>query len=294
MFKELRGDEIRNEIDEYIHSSVAELAERGIVPKLAIIGEDDDDGQVYYEKAILKRGKEYGVEIQLTNFNCKVRQAEIEEALHELNDDESVHGILVLTPLPEGIDDDHIRTIIRPDKDVDAVTNISVAELFTDKEDAFVACTAEACMEILNHYKIGTEGKRVTVVGRSLTIGKPLSLLMLNENATVTVCHSKTRKKDVVKACRDADIVVLAAGMTQYYGSEFFRDGQIVLDVGTGTGKDGKMHGDLDIDEIKESEAIHDMSYTPVPGGVGMVTTAVLFRNIIKAIHKKSKKDARE
>jgi len=176
--------------------------------------------------------------------------------------------------------------MLNPAKDVDAITDISIAELFTGKEDAFFACTAEACMEVMHHYGIDPSGRRVTIVGRSLTVGKPLAIMMLNEDATITVCHSKTPKEDQIKACREADIVVLATGMTQGYGTEYFRDGQIVLDVGTGTGRDGKMHGDLDIDEIKEKGEITDLTYTPVPGGIGRVTTALLLRNIIKAARR--------
>jgi methylenetetrahydrofolate dehydrogenase (NADP+)/methenyltetrahydrofolate cyclohydrolase len=192
----------------------------------------------------------------------------------------------MLRPLPASIDGEKLRTMLNPAKDVDAITDISIAELFTGKEDAFFACTAEACMEVMHHYGIDPSGRRVTIVGRSLTVGKPLAIMMLNEDATITVCHSKTPKEDQIKACRDADIVVLATGMTQGYGTEYFRDGQIVLDVGTGTGRDGKMHGDLDIDEIKAQGEITDLTYTPVPGGIGRVTTALLLRNIIKAARR--------
>jgi methylenetetrahydrofolate dehydrogenase (NADP+)/methenyltetrahydrofolate cyclohydrolase len=123
-------------------------------------------------------------------------------------------------------------------------------------------------------------------MGRSKTVGKPLAVMLLNKNATVTVCHSMTSEEDQIAACRNADIVVLATGLTQAFGSRYFRDGQVILDVGTGTGRDGRMHGDLDIDEIIADGGISDLSYTPVPGGIGMVTTAILLRNIIKAARK--------
>ena len=151
---------------------------------------------------------------------------------------------------------------------------------------ALPACTAEACMEVMRYHGIDPAGRRVTILGRSLTVGKPLAIMMLNADATVTVCHSRTPEEDQIKACRDADIVVLATGRTQAYGSRFFRNGQVILDVGTGTGRDGKMHGDLDIEEIMEKGEISDLDYTPVPGGIGRVTTAILLRNIIKAAKK--------
>ena len=141
-------------------------------------------------------------------------------------------------------------------------------------------------MEILRHHKIKLDGRRVAVLGRSITVGKPVAMMMLQENATVTICHSGTPEEDTIKYCREADIVVLATGLTQKFGSRYFRDGQIVMDVGTGMGRDGKMHGDLDIEEIMQSGVIKDLSYTPVPGGIGRVTTSILLRNIIKAARK--------
>ena len=286
MFIELHGDAVKEKIEEYIIRSVEEYKGRGIVPKLAVIRAGEDSGQQYYENAILKQSAAYGIETQAINFTSNISQALIDVTLQAVNEDEGIHGIIMLRPLPASIDGEKLRTMLNPAKDVDAITDISIAELFTGKEDAFFACTAEACMEVMHHYDINPAGRKVTIVGRSLTVGKPLAIMMLNEDATITVCHSKTPKEDQIKACRDADIVVLATGMTQGYGTEYFRDGQIVLDVGTGTGRDGKMHGDLDIEEIKEKGEITDLTYTPVPGGIGRVTTALLLRNIIKAARR--------
>ncbi len=288
MFKELHGDPVKKEIEDYIIRSVKNYVDKGVVPKLAVIRAGDDSGQVYYENAILRQSKAYGIETQAINFTSNISQALVDVTLQAVNEDEGIHGIIMLRPFPEHIDEEKLRTMLKPTKDVDAITDISIAELFAGKKDAFYACTAEACMEVMHYYGIEAAGKKVTIVGRSLTVGKPLAIMMLNDNATITVCHSGTPYEDQIEACRNADIVVLATGRTQGYGSEFFRDGQIVLDVGTGSGKDGKMHGDLDIDEIRESGKITDMTYTPVPGGVGKVTTAILLRNIIKAAEKES------
>lgn len=284
MFKELLGETVGNKIEEDVKTAVRSLSDEGVEPKLAVIRASEDPGQVYYESAILKHSADYGIATQAIRFGKDTSQAQVEVALHALNEDETVHGIIMLRPLPSNLKYEKLRNMLNPDKDVDAITDNSVAELFAGKKDAFYACTAEACMEILRHYDISPDGKRVTIVGRSLTAGKPLAVMMMNENATVTVCHSHTSKEDQIKACRDADIVALATGNILGYGSEYFRDGQVVLDIGTGEGPDGKMHGDLNIDEIKASGSISDMAYTPVPGGIGAVTTAVLLRNIIKAV----------
>ena len=286
MIKELHGDAVKQNIEEGIIRAVQDHRERGIVPKLAVIRAGEDSGQDFYESAIMKHSAQYGIETQVINFTSNVSQALVEVTLQAVNEDEGIHGIILLRPFPETLNEEKLRTILNPAKDVDAITDISIAETFLGKEDAFNACTAEACMEMLRNYGIDPAGRRVTIIGRSLTVGKPLAVMMLNANATVTVCHSQTPEEDQIKACKDADIVALATGMTQGFGSRFFRNGQIILDVGTGTDEDGNMRGDLDIDEIRDSGEITDLTYTPVPGGIGMVTTAVLMRNIIKAAGK--------
>ena len=283
MFKELTVDGVKRELDKHIRESVRSFAELDIVPKLAVIRAGDDDGQSFYENAIIRQSRNFGIETQSISFPHNANQALLEVALRAVNEDESVHGVILLRPFPENIDGERLRTMLNPEKDVDAITDMSISDLFVGKEDAFFACTAEACMEIARYHKIDLAGKNVTVLGRSITVGKPIALMMLAKNATVTICHSGTPREDTIKACKNADIVVLATGLTESFGSEFFRDGQIIFDVGTGTGADGKMHGDLNIEEIKAGGKISDLTYTPVPGGIGRVTTSILLRNIIKA-----------
>ena len=286
MIRKIHGDGVKKEIETYIRESVRQFAEQDIVPKLAVIRVGDNDGQKYYENAILRQSRIYGIETQAINFSADTSQALLEVSLQAVNEDESVHGIILLRPFPEGVDGEKLRTMLNPAKDVDAITDKSMAELFVGVEDTIQPCTAEAVMEILHHHRIKLEGRKVAVLGRSITVGKPVAMMMLRENATVTICHSGTPEEDTIKYCREADIVVLATGLTQRFGSRYFRDGQIVLDVGTGMGRDGKMHGDLDIEEIMQSGKIQDLSYTPVPGGIGRVTTSILLRNIIKAAKK--------
>jgi len=283
MIRKIHGDGVKKEIETYIRESVRQFAEQDIVPKLAVIRVGDNDGQKYYENAILRQSRIYGIETQAINFSADTSQALLEVSLQAVNEDESVHGIILLRPFPEGVDGEKLRTMLNPAKDVDAITDKSMAELFVGVEDTIQPCTAEAVMEILHHHRIKLEGRKVAVLGRSITVGKPVAMMMLRENATVTICHSGTPAEDTVKYCREADIVVLATGLTQHFGSRYFRDGQIVLDVGTGMGRDGKMHGDLDTEEIMASGEIKDLYYTPVPGGIGRVTTSILLRNIIKA-----------
>ena len=286
MFRELPGEGVKNEIEAHIAEAVKSIAGEGVVPKLAVMRAGDDDSQEYYEAAIQRQSGEYGIETQAIRFTENVSQALFEATLQAINGDESVHGIIMLRPLPDGLDSERLRRMINPAKDVDAITDYSIAEMFMGREDAFCSCTAEACLEMMRYYGIDPAGKKVTILGRSKTVGKPLALMLIHKNATVTVCHSATPEEDMEAACRNADIVILATGLTQGFGSRYFRDGQIILDVGTGTGKDGKMHGDLDIEEIMESGKINDLTYTPVPGGLGMVTTAVLLRNIIRAARR--------
>lgn len=290
MFNELYGEPVKQVITDKIIESVKVFKAGGIHPKLAVIRAGEDPGQLYYEEAIIRASEAYGIETQLINFSSSVSQAYLEIALQAVNADDEVHGIILLRPFPGHIDEESLRQMLSPDKDVDAITDISIAEAIVAKEDTFFSCTAEACIELMKYYGIEPAGKKITVIGRSLTVGKPLAIMLMNRNATVTVCHSHTSQEDQIAACRNADVVVLATGRTQRYGAEYFRDGQFILDVGAGAGKDGKMQGDLNIEDIKNSGTISDLSYTPVPGGIGSVTTSMLLRNIMKAASKRNNK----
>lgn len=287
MFTLLKGKPVKDEIIEYITASVEELKSKGIEPTLAVLRAGDDSGQIYYEDSILKNAKKLGIGAIAVDFGSEVSQERLEAALDELNCDDNVHGIIMLRPFPKHIDSDRLTSMLDPRKDIDAITDMSIAGLFSGRGDSFYACTAEACMEIAKHYVPELKGKKVTVLGRSLTVGKPLAIMMLNEHATVTICHSRTPREDQIAACHNADIVVLATGQTECYGPEFFRNGHIVLDVGTGTGRKGTIAGDMDIEAVEACDEITELSYTPVPGGVGVVTTTLLMRNVINSAKKK-------
>lgn len=280
----LKGAAVKNSIDEYIGSEVERLKSSGLKPQIATLRIGNDPGEVYYESSIKKRAEKFGIESRTVVFPADVTQEEAERTLKDLNNDDSVHGIIMLMPFPHHIDADKMCEILNPEKDIDAITNTSYGNLFANRtKDAFCACTAEACMEILKYYGIDVKGKRVTIIGRSLRVGKPLMMMMMNSNATVTVCHTRTRHEDMLKSISESEIIVLATGQTESFTPDMFRDGQIIIDVGTGTGKDGKMAGDLDQSMLESSNTDRNLAYTPVPGGVGTVTTAILLRNLIKA-----------
>lgn len=287
MFYELLCDPIKQDIKKYIIEAVNAYKARGINPKLAVIRAGENPSQIYYENAIISTSEELGIETQVISFPEETSLAYMKAALQFTNADEEVHGIIMLRPFPEHIDEAEMRDLLNPDKDVDAITDNSLVRTLVGKKDVFHACTAEAVLEVLKFYGVKLSGKKVTIIGRSLTVGKPTAMLMLNEDATVTICHSHTSVEDQMQACKQADIVVLATGRSASYGTEYFRNGQIIIDVGSGTDQEGNMQGDLDIEEIKESGKLTDIFYTPVPGGVGKVTTVLLLRNIIKAINKR-------
>lgn len=289
MYTLLKGKPVKEAIIDYVTSTVEECKNNGVEPMLAVLRAGNDSGQIYYEGSILKNAANYGIATKAIDLPEEVTQEELEAALTELNEDEKVHGIIMLRPFPRHIDSDRLTSMLDPKKDIDAITDMSIAGLFSGRGDSFYACTAEACMEIAKFYGPSLKGKRVTVLGRSLTVGKPLAIMMLNEHATVTICHSRTPKEDQIAACKNADIVVLATGQTEGYGSEYFRDGHIVLDVGTGTGRNGKIAGDMDIEDIEAKGEITDLTYSPVPGGVGVVTTTLLMRNVVNAAKKNIK-----
>ena len=287
MKKEISGIPIREKIEKNLTNEIKNLKEKEIVPKLATIRVGADSGQIFYEKAITKRSEKYGISCDNFIFEEGIMENEVEGLIIRLNEDENIHGIIILMPLPRYLDQKKLSNMINPDKDIDAITDVSYSKLLSaeDKGNTFFACTAEACMEILYNSSEEVKGKKVTIFGRSLRVGKPLALMMMNDDATITVCHTKSKEEDAILAAKNADIIVLATGNTSGYDRRYFRDGQIVIDVGTGKGKDGKIAGDLDIEDI--SSAGIDISYTPVPGGVGAVTTTLLLRNVVKAAKMK-------
>ena len=277
MAEVLKGLPVAKEINEKTQANIKVLKDAGITPKLAIlrVGEKGDD--IYYENAAVKKCLQLGIDVLQVHLEDTVSQKKLEDELETLNSDSSVHAILILRPLPSHLDDGRIAELIDPKKDVDGISPMSLYGVFAGENRGFVPCTARACMEMLKFYNIPVQGKKAVVIGRSLVIGKPAAMLLLKENATVTVCHSRT--EDIDDIIRSGDIVISCAGKIGMINEKCVRPGQVVIDVSMNTGSDGKMTGDADFDAVSQIvEAI-----TPVPGGVGTMTTAIMLNNVTHA-----------
>lgn len=274
--EELRGAPVARAIMDKTAGEITRLAQAGIMPKLAVfrVGSRDDD--IAYERSIIKRFSAAGAAVEVTALSEDATQEELEAAVRRAADDESVHGILVFSPLPKKFNAGRIRMLIPAEKDVDGMTDASLAGVFRGDKNAFAPCTAQAVVEILRYYGMeNLAGKRVTVVGRSTVVGKPLAMLLLGMNATVTVCHTKTA--DTAAECRRADVVIACAGQARMVTDEYMSAGQTIIDVGINADGDG-ICGDVDYATAQSIVA----AATPVPGGVGAVTTAVLLSHTVR------------
>jgi len=274
----LKGRPVAASLDEWTAHEVAILKENGIDTTLAIlrVGEKGDD--VAYEKGAMKKCRNVGIKVRNVMLPEDVSYEEFYRTLDELNSDPEIHGILMFRPLPKYLDNEKARNYIDPVKDVDGCSDSSLGSIFVDKEFGFAPCTAEAVMETLKYYNVDVKGKNVAVIGRSLVVGKPLAILLMNRNATVTVCHTKT--KDVPSITRQADIVICCTGRMESINAEYVSEGQTVIDVGIKYNETKqKLCGDVLFEEV---EPIVDR-ITPVPGGIGSVTTSVLTRHVVKA-----------
>ncbi len=277
----LKGAPVAAALAERTAAKAAALREKGVTPTLAIlrVGERPDD--LSYERGAMKRCDACGVAVRSVVLPGDVGQDELMAAIESLNEDGAVHGILLLRPLPAPLDNEAARQAIRPEKDVDGVTDGSLAGVFTGSGAGFAPCTAQAVMELLDFYHIPVAGKHAVVAGRSLVIGRPVAMLLMAAGATVTVCHSKTA--DLPAYTRQADVLVTAIGRMGYFGAEHIAPGQTVIDVGIHFDPDtGKMRGDVDMTAAEPVAA----ALTPVPGGLGAVTTAVLVSHVAEAAEK--------
>lgn len=274
----LKGKDVVDRLNDELIKEVNILKAEGITPTLGIlrVGERPDD--LSYERGALKRCDLIGVATQVTVLPEDVTEKEFFDTLDKLNKDSNIHGILMFRPLPKHLNEQKAREALLASKDVDGCTDLSLAGVFTNSKLGFPPCTAEAAMEILKYYKIPVAGKKVAVIGRSLVIGRPVAMMLMHENATVTICHTKTI--DVPSITRAADIVVVASGQMESVGKDFVSEGQTIIDVGIGWNEEkGKLCGDVCFDEV---EGVVD-AITPVPGGVGGVTTSILVKHVVEA-----------
>lgn len=281
----LKGAPVTAALNENMTKEVAYLKEQGIVPTLAIlrVGERPDD--LSYERGAMKRCETVGVEVRNVVLDADVSQEDFDAALMQLNDDDAVHGILLFRPLPKHLDGEKARCMLKPEKDVDGCTDGSLAGVFTNTKVGFPPCTAQAAMEILNYYGVDCSGKRAAVIGRSLVVGRPVSMMLMHKNATVTTCHTKT--VNMPEITRQADILIVCAGQMESIGAEYLSEGQTVVDVGIGWNDEkGKLCGDVKFEEAEKVAG----AITPVPGGVGTVTTSVLVSHVVEAAKRKLNK----
>lgn len=271
----LKGLPVANAINEKLMEQVKSI--EGPLPHLAIIrvGERPDDCS--YERGAVKKMDKVGVRCTTYTFDADIDNETFQAEFDKINENPDIDGILMLRPLPKQLDEKQIENKIDPRKDLDGISPLNLAKVYAGDESGYAPCTAEAVIEMLDYAGIDIKGKMVTVVGRSLVIGKPVSMLLMKRNATVTVCHTKT--VDMAGTCKNAEILVAAAGSARMIKKEYVADGAVVIDVGINVDDEGNLCGDVDFDAISDIAA----AATPVPGGVGSVTTSVLAKHLVKA-----------
>ena len=273
----IKGKPVADAITEEVKKEADTLKESGIAPKLKIVrvGEREDD--LAYERAAIKRMTACNISCEVLALPSDISQIDFIQQLKNANNDKSVHGILLFRPLPKQINENDIKFIISPEKDIDCFNPINVAKVFEGDETGFPPCTPQAAMEILKFYNVELKGKEAVVIGRSMVVGKPMSMLLLKENATVTICHSRTKNMEYVT--RRADILIAAIGKSNMITRDYIKEGAVVIDVGINVDGEGKITGDVNTQDLIDKSGL----VTPVPAGVGSVTTAVLAKHVIKA-----------
>lgn len=271
----LKGLPVANAINEKLIEEVKDL--KGPLPRLAIIrvGERPDDCS--YERGAVKKMEKVGFRCSTFAFPGDIDNDTFQAEFDKINNDDDIDGILLLRPLPKQLDERSIEERIDPRKDLDGISPMNLAKVFAGDETGYGPCTAEAVIEMLDFAGIDPKGKRSTVVGRSLVIGKPVAMMLMKRNATVTVCHTKTA--DMAGTCKNAEILVAAAGCAKMINKDFVAQDAVVIDVGINVDENGNLCGDVDFQDIEGRVAIA----TPVPGGVGSVTTSVLAKHLLKA-----------
>ena len=273
-----KGAEVNAGLNARIMKDVEDLKAKGVTPTLAIVrvGERPDD--LSYERGAVKRAENLGVAVAKCALPMDVTQEVLLQVIRDINVDRKIHGVLLFRPLPKHLDEALICNTLVPEKDIDGITELSLAGVFSGKPLGFAPCTPSACMEILDHYGVDCTGKKAVVIGRSLVVGKPAAMMLVKKNATVTICH--TRTADLPAVCREADILIAAAGTAGMVGADFVRPGQIVIDVGINWNEqEQKLCGDVDFEAV----APVVQAITPVPGGVGTVTTSMLISHVVEA-----------
>lgn len=273
----MKGAEVAAAMKEKLVREVEALKARGIEPTMDIVRVGAKPEDLAYERGARKRLEDIGIKLVVTELPEDIDQKHFEEEFSKVNDDPKINGIMLFRPLPKHLDEEPVDRMIDPGKDMDCMSPVNIAKVFSGDETGFAPCTPEGVMEMLDHYGIELKGKRVTIVGRSMVVGKPLAMLMLKKHATITICH--TRTADLAGTCRNAEIVVAAAGKAEMITADMVSEGAVVADVGINVGADGKMCGDVDYDNVEPKASY----ISPVPGGCGSVTSSVLAKHVVIA-----------
>ena len=286
MAKQLLGKEVTDALNAKLIERANALKEKGVVPTLSIVRVGENPSDLSYEKGATKRAELIGINVQKFVLPEDASKEDLLKLIDEINANDAIHGVLMFRPLPKHLkaDQNEICNRLDPKKDVDCMTDLSNAGVFEGRSDlGFAPCTPAACMEILDYYGIDCKGKNAVVIGRSNIVGKPAALLLLAKNATVTICHSRT--KNLKEVCAAADILVAAVGREGFVTGDMVKPGAVVIDVGINRGADGKLHGDVNFAEAAEKAAY----ITPVPGGVGPMTRAMLMLNTVEAAERQGR-----
>lgn len=276
MDKILSGKKVAIDIKGQIKDYTEKLKLGGKSLKISSILVGDDGGSVYYQNFQEKLANDLGIEFEKIKLDESILESDLKLKIRELNEDESVDGIMLLLPLPKHIDEKEITNLIDANKDLDCLSEISVGRFYKG-EKCFMPCTPNSVITLLKSYNVEIEGREVVIIGRSNIVGKPLFQMFLNENATVTLCHSKT--KNLKEVCKRADILVVAIGRANFVDSSYVKEGAVVIDVGTSE-VNGKITGDVNFDDVYKKASL----ITPVPGGVGSLTTTLLLKNVCKEL----------
>ncbi|WP_434291646.1 bifunctional 5,10-methylenetetrahydrofolate dehydrogenase/5,10-methenyltetrahydrofolate cyclohydrolase [Clostridium botulinum] len=282
MTKILYGNEVALKIKEDLNLRINKLKEKNIIPKLAILRMGNKQDDIAYERSIIKSCEKLNIETKVEELNEDILEEDFLKLMESLNNEKEIHGILVFRPYSKHLNENIINSSIALNKDVDCMHPLNLERIFEGDLNGFMPCTPEAVIEILKYYDIDLKGKNIVIINRSMVVGKPLSMMVLSHNATVTICHSKTI--DLPSITKKADIVVTAIGKAKLIKEEYFNEDSIVMDVSINVDENGKLCGDVDFENVKEKVG----AITPVPKGVGSVTTTLLLKHIVDAAERNS------
>lgn len=275
---ELKGRSVALNIKDKIRNKIKELDSENKKATLGILRVGKHPSDLSYERSIIKNCEELGIYTKIIEVNKDVSTDSLINSIEGLNNDKSIDGILIFRPLPKHIDENIIKNVINPEKDIDCMNPINLEKVFEGDLKGFLPCTPKAAVELLKHYDVELEGKNIVIINRTMVVGKPISMMLLEENSTITICHSKT--KDLREFTKKADIVVSALGKAKILDYTYFNPNSVIIDIGVSLDENKKISGDVDYGSVFGKVK----ALTPVPAGVGSVTTSVLLSQLVNSI----------